>query len=147
MIPQPLTTQTRRWNVFAGKLQTPLQGFAPSSAFLSIAEGSMAEPISLADFIAGKSDFTIIDVRKEPAFRRSGLLMPHAHRRLPFAAENWWPDHAGHQLVVFCVHGHEVSQAVAGFLADQGLAARYLEGGFEAYHAAGYPVEHPTEAK
>jgi thiosulfate sulfurtransferase len=107
---------------------------------MSIVEGIMAEPISLDSFINGLGTFEIIDVRKEPARLRSKKTIPGARRERPFDAENWWPRHVGVPVVVFCVHGHEVSKAVCGFLADQGIDARYLEGGFEAYAAAGHPV-------
>jgi thiosulfate sulfurtransferase len=105
----------------------------------------MAKPISLEQFLRERSDFTPIDVRKQSAFLGSGLLMPGARRQLPFDAENWWPAYKGDRLAIFCVHGHEVSKAVAGFLADQGLDAAYLEGGFEAYRAAGQPTLRAVE--
>jgi thiosulfate sulfurtransferase len=97
----------------------------------------LAGSISIAEFLTIQPHITVIDVRKQLAFRKSGLSMAGAVRRLPFDAENWWTAFAGHRLVVFCVHGHEVSKAVAGFLADCGLDAAYLEGGFEAYRTAG----------
>jgi rhodanese-related sulfurtransferase len=43
------------------------------------------------------------------------------------------------------VHGHEVSQAVRGFLADMGIEAMIVEGGFEAWRAADLPVA-PVES-
>lgn len=82
----------------------------------------------------------VIDVRKEPARLSSGETIAGAHRRLPFDAESWWPEFAGRNVAVFCVHGREVSQAVCGFLGDKGVEARFLEGGFEGWQAAGYPV-------
>ena len=39
---------------------------------------------------------------------------------------------AAAQVVVYCVHGHEVSQSAA-----KALGARYLEGGIEAWREAG----------
>jgi hypothetical protein len=39
--------------------------------------------------------------------------------------------------VVYCAHGHEVSQAAAARLRALGLKARFLDGGFDAYVAAG----------
>ncbi len=99
----------------------------------------MPELISVAEL--SNSNATIIDVRKAPARGRSGLTIPGAVRRTPFSAESWWQEFAGQDVVVFCVHGHEVGMAVAGFLNDQGIEARYLEGGFEAYREAGGAVE------
>jgi hypothetical protein len=40
------------------------------------------------------------------------------------------------------VRGREVSQNAAAALKDAGIAARYLEGGFEAWKAAGAPLDH-----
>jgi rhodanese-related sulfurtransferase len=41
------------------------------------------------------------------------------------------PLRAASAVVVYCVHGHEVSQGVAAVLQQRGIAARYLEGGIE----------------
>ena len=95
-------------------------------------------PMDLADSL---SSHTVIDVRKAPAFLASGMTVAGACRRLPFDAENWWNEFAGRRVVVFCVHGHEVSRAVCGFLEDKGIDAAVLEGGFEAWSAAGLPVQ------
>ena len=95
-------------------------------------------PMDLADSL---SSHTVIDVRKAPAFLASGMTVAGACRRLPFDAENWWSEFAGRRVVVFCVHGHEVSRAVCGFLKDKGIDATVLEGGFEAWRAAGLPVQ------
>jgi hypothetical protein len=42
--------------------------------------------------------------------------------------------------VVYCVHGHQVSQSAAALLRSLGVRARYLEGGIEAYRESGGPV-------
>jgi thiosulfate sulfurtransferase len=44
------------------------------------------------------------------------------------------------RVAMYCVHGHEVSQAVRGFLAEMDIEAVIVEGGFEAWKAAGLPV-------
>jgi hypothetical protein len=45
-------------------------------------------------------------------------------------------------VVVYCMHGHEVSQAVAKALGEHGIAARYLEGGIEAWKEKEGPLDH-----
>jgi len=80
----------------------------------------------------------VIDVRKAPAFRAAQDLIDGALRRTPEDATRW----AGtlpraEQVVVYCVHGHEVSQGSCAALRAAGLPARYLEGGIEAWRAAG----------
>jgi len=41
------------------------------------------------------------------------------------------------RIVVYCAHGHEVSQGVARALREQGLDCRYLEQGIEGWRQAG----------
>jgi rhodanese-related sulfurtransferase len=43
-------------------------------------------------------------------------------------------------VVVYCVHGHEVSNGVVARLRDLGLEALLLEGGIEAWKASGGSV-------
>src|SRR5205814_10684183 len=46
------------------------------------------------------------------------------------------------EAVVYCVHGHEVSQNAARALAQSGIPARYLEGGIEeGWKAKGAPLD------
>jgi len=87
------------------------------------------------------STWTVLDVRKDGARRSSMQTIPGAIHRKPFDAENWWRHYAGRKVIVFCVHGAEVSQGVRGFLRDNGIDAAHLQGGFDAWQAAGLPVE------
>ncbi len=64
----------------------------------------------------------VIDVRKAPAFLAAPDMIRGALRRDPQALG----DLPGEDVVVYCVHGHEVSQNAA-----RALGARYLEGGIE----------------
>ena len=76
----------------------------------------------------------VIDVRKQPAFLGAPDMVRGALRRDPAHVERWKEAlPAGREAVVYCVHGHEVSQNVA-----RALGARYLEGGIEeGWRAAG----------
>jgi rhodanese-related sulfurtransferase len=76
----------------------------------------------------------VIDVRRQPAFLGAPDLVRGALRRDPAQVERWKEAlPAGREVVVYCVHGHEVSQGVA-----RALGARYLEGGIEeGWRAAG----------
>src|SRR6185436_17384463 len=74
----------------------------------------------------------LVDVRRNPAFEGAAETITGALRREPEAVGEWasaLPRAA--DVVVYCVHGHEVSQNVAKALSGQGLKARYLEGGIE----------------
>jgi rhodanese-related sulfurtransferase len=80
----------------------------------------------------------VIDVRKVPAYRAASEMIAGALRRAPEDAAHWaqtLPRTAG--VVVYCVHGHEVSQGACSALNAAGLRAHYLEGGIEAWRSAG----------
>ena len=89
--------------------------------------------------LAGRRPPLLIDVRRPPAFRAAPEMAAGALRRDPGAIAAWaktLPRAAS--VVVYCVHGHEVSQNAAMALRDLGIAARYLEGGLEeGWKAAG----------
>lgn len=75
----------------------------------------------------------VIDVRRNERFRESPYVIEGALRRDPDKVDSWkgsLPRAAS--VVVYCVHGHEVSQNVA-----KALGARYLEGGIEHWREEG----------
>ncbi|MNG25365.1 Thiosulfate sulfurtransferase GlpE [compost metagenome] len=43
-------------------------------------------------------------------------------------------------VVLYCAHGHELSQGIAATLAAMGLDARYLIDGFAGWRDAGRPT-------
>jgi len=82
----------------------------------------------------------VLDVRKPPAFLAARDMIRGALRRDPGAVDTWRSAlPRGEDVVVYCVHGHEVSQGVA-----KALGARYLEGGIE--HWAGERETKPAGA-
>ena len=75
----------------------------------------------------------VIDVRRRERFLEARDLIRGALRRDPERVAEWaktLPRAAS--VVVYCVHGHEVSQNVA-----KALGGRYLEGGIEAWRENG----------
>jgi rhodanese-related sulfurtransferase len=83
----------------------------------------------------------IVDVRKHQAFTDSEYMLAGALRRDPMQLTQWAPDlPAAQSVVVYCVHGHEVSQDTASALSHLGVNASYLEGGIEAWRAQQYPM-------
>lgn len=83
----------------------------------------------------------VIDVRKNERFREAPDLVRGALRRDPLRVADWAKTlPASASAVVYCVHGHEVSQGVARALAARGVSARYLQGGIEDWKAAGAPT-------
>jgi len=93
----------------------------------------------LKSALAGRQPPLVIDVRRPPAFRAAPEMASGALRRDPAAVSAWaraLPRAAS--VVVYCVHGHEVSQSAAKALLELGLSACYLEGGIEeGWKAAG----------
>jgi rhodanese-related sulfurtransferase len=95
--------------------------------------------------IAGARPPILIDVRRAPAFAASREMARGALRRDPERVAAWAQSlPAASSVVVYCVHGHEVSQNTAASLVQAGVEARYLEGGLEEGWKA---VEGPLDAK
>ena len=72
----------------------------------------------------------VIDVRRQKAFCESGDRIVGALYRDPDHLAQWadaLPRASG--IVVYCVHGHQVSQGAASALVERGVPARFVEGG------------------
>ncbi|MCF8198090.1 MAG: chromate resistance protein [Sulfuritalea sp.] len=83
----------------------------------------------------------LIDVRKNEAFLECNYTLPGALRRDPLQVAAWGSTvPAAASVLVFCVHGHEVSAGTAQALREQGRHARILEGGIEAWREQGLPL-------
>ncbi|MEM1378694.1 MAG: hypothetical protein AAGG69_15040 [Pseudomonadota bacterium] len=98
----------------------------------------MSDPISIENLKRNLEHLTLVDVRKPKARMASGFELERTVHEHPFNAAEWHTRYGGHQLVIFCVHGHEVSQSVCGYLRDEGIDCRYVEGGFEALILNGF---------
>jgi rhodanese-related sulfurtransferase len=97
----------------------------------------------LRDAIGGRNPPIVIDVRRGPAFRESDAMLGGGLRRDPDRAGAWAKSlPSASCVVVYCVHGHEISQKAAAVLNQANIAARYLEGGIEAWKAAHGPLDH-----
>jgi rhodanese-related sulfurtransferase len=80
-----------------------------------------------------RNDTIVLDVRRKPAFRESGETLAGALRRDPVEVGDWSKTlPRSSSVVVYCVHGHEVSQNAA-----KAFGGRYLEGGIEAWRENG----------
>src|SRR5262245_65591900 len=106
---------------------------------------SAVTPVQLRAEIAGGNPPIIIDVRRRPAFTTSHEMIGGALRRDPERVDAWAKSlPAASSVVVYCIHGHEVSQNTAAALTQAGVKARYLEGGLEEGWRA---VEGPLDRK
>ena len=99
-----------------------------SVASLLVIHGSVSSPF-------------IIDVRRTQAFEADSLMLAGATWRDPFTISEWikfLPRHGS--IVVYCVHGHEISKNACAALRSAGLDAHYLDGGIEAWNAGNGPT-------
>jgi rhodanese-related sulfurtransferase len=92
-------------------------------------------PDKLSRLIGTSSCPVIIDVRPE-----TDKLVPTSAARSAETMSEWAPAFVGQQVVVLCVHGGSRSSGVAAYLRSEGVHAEILEGGFEAWCAAGLPL-------
>ncbi len=80
---------------------------------------------------------TIVDVRRRAAFEREPLRIPLSLRKEPEEVDGWAAElDPWRRVVVYCVHGHEVSQNAARALRGRGLDAASLVGGLEGWREA-----------
>jgi rhodanese-related sulfurtransferase len=98
----------------------------------------MDDAITVAELKSpGDAAPLVIDVRRVKAFLESDAVIAGALRRDPQAVDEWAGMLPGQSVVVYCVHGHEVSQSAARRLRELGVAARYLDHGLEGWRAEG----------
>jgi rhodanese-related sulfurtransferase len=88
--------------------------------------------------VAGRSP-VVIDVRRRPRFEEAPNLLPAARWRSHLDTAAWLLP-PGQEVVVYCVHGHNVSQLAAAELRARGVPARFLAGGIEEWQAMGHPL-------
>jgi len=96
-------------------------------------------PTELAQSLGRAVGPCVLDVRRAPAYAQSGRLLPLAWRVPPDEIEQWASRHTPRTVVVYCVHGHEVSAQAVQQLRDKGWDAYRLQGGINAWLALGLP--------
>ena len=97
----------------------------------------MVHPFTVAELQAGLASATpplVLDVRRAPTFQQADELIAGAVWRDPERIDEWSEDlDPARRVVVYCVHGHQVSQGCAQKLRELGFKASFLEGGIEAW--------------
>ncbi len=83
----------------------------------------------------------VFDVRPEADYAASDEIIPGAMWKNPDKIDVWIGALPLTQdVVIYCVRGGSVSNSVVDRLHAAGVKARYIEGGLEAYKAAGGKV-------
>lgn len=110
----------------------------PSTFSTSVTFDTACTPAGLAAQLAAGAAPLIIDVRQQQAFAASDSTLPGALRRDPHQVASWAATlPAAAAVLVYCVHGHEVSQGVSRALRQRGIHATFLQGGLQAWREAG----------
>ena len=98
-------------------------------------------PAALAEALQRNDAPLIIDVRKNKAFSLANDTLPGALRRDPSQIDSWADTlPAAAAVLVYCVHGHEVSQNIMSALRARSVNAQFLQGGIEAWRELGLPL-------
>ncbi len=105
---------------------------------------TIAPAISVARLIpllGSKRSPLLVDVRRTAAFDADSVCIASAIWRDPFALDDWLKFMPRHRkVVVYCVHGHEISRNAASAMSEAGLKVHFLEGRIDAWKAAGGPT-------
>ena len=95
-------------------------------------------PEELQRLISSDAGIAVVDVRKPHDYDADPVRIPGATRHLPDRVDEWMHDLADdREIVVYCVHGHAVSNGVLDRLRSAGCRARLVEGGLEAWKDSG----------
>lgn len=88
------------------------------------------------------AETVLVDVRRAGAYEQAKSVLPGATWHDPAHVASWADGlPRDRHVVVYCVHGHEVSRVAAMQLRARGIQAHFLLGGFDGWQAAGRPLE------
>jgi rhodanese-related sulfurtransferase len=98
-------------------------------------------PDDLKETLEARKELILLDVRRKTDYDADQETLPGAEWRDPDKVAEWSRDLPGDkQVVVYCVRGGSVSNRVLDHLQGKNVHARFIEGGIEAWKAAGGPV-------
>lgn len=87
----------------------------------------------------------VLDVRRNSDLAASCEQLPGANWRDPDKLDDWADAlPRDRDIILYCVRGGSVSNAVVDALQSRGLNARFIEGGIEGWKAAGGDTETRT---
>jgi len=97
-------------------------------------------PNDLKPLVANKS-VTVLDVRRANDLATDTVTLPGAQWKNPEQIAEWSKGlPKDNEIVIFCARGGSVSNSILDQLLGQGFKARFIEGGIEAWKAAGGPT-------
>src|SRR5499427_79704 len=106
----------------------------------------IASMITVAEFrssVLASRPPLVIDVRSPQEFQGATETIEGALWRDPERVGEWAGElPRASRVVVYCMHGGEVSQGVAKALRERGPAAQFLQGGIEEWKASGGALDH-----
>jgi rhodanese-related sulfurtransferase len=93
-------------------------------------------------------EFDLLDVRRAQARVQDGSDIAGGSWRDPAAWLDWKDEWLGikHPVVLYCAHGHEISQGLTAALRAMQIDARHLVGGIQQWKDSGHPVEPLTSS-
>jgi rhodanese-related sulfurtransferase len=95
-------------------------------------------PDDLKETLEARKELILLDVRRKTDYDEDQDTLPGAEWRDPDKVDEWSSDLPGDkQVVVYCVRGGSVSNNVLDYLHGKNVHARFIEGGIEAWKAAG----------
>ncbi|WP_315919748.1 sulfurtransferase/chromate resistance protein [Mesorhizobium sp. SP-1A] len=97
-------------------------------------------PEKLARLIGTPNCPALIDVRIDEDFASDPRLIPGSVRRPHDRVREWGASIESPSVVVTCQGGKKLSEGVAAWLRQMGKPAEALEGGYDAWIAAGLPA-------
>lgn len=98
-------------------------------------------PRNLQALLASGEPVELIDVRRAAARRQQGGDIPGGQWRDPERVLAWKDElRPGPRRVVYCAHGHEISQGIVATLRAMGHDALHLEGGYTEWQQSGAPT-------
>lgn len=90
-------------------------------------------------------DVLLLDVRRKNDFDTEPRKLPGAQWKNPEQMTDWSKAlPKDKDVVIYCVRGGSVSNSVLDHLLAQGVKARFIEGGIEAWKAAGGATSQPS---
>jgi rhodanese-related sulfurtransferase len=85
-----------------------------------------------------KDSVMVLDVRRQNDFAADTVTLPGAQWKNPEQIAEWSQMlPRDKEVVIYCARGGSVSNSVLDHLLGQGVKARFIEGGIEAWKTAG----------